>query len=245
MHAVRSVSAFAVALAALGLPAAPAVAAAPAPAAPAVAPAPATTVTVTGTGSASAAPDTAVLTAGVEVTGKTAEKALAAQNTAADALLAAVREAGVADKDVKTESLSLSAAYEDVNGTAKLTGYQASQTFSIKVRALERTGAVIQAVVGAAGDAGRVHAVAFDVADAGPLRAKARDAAYADARDKAAQYAKLAGRRLGRLVSLDESDGGRPRPVPVPVGAFAKEDVPVAPGQIQDEVAVTAVFELR
>ncbi|MGW2230270.1 SIMPL domain-containing protein [Streptomyces formicae] len=247
MHAVRSLSTVAVALAALGLPAAPAVAAHARPAttvAPAVAPAPAT-VTVTGAGSASAAPDLAVLSAGVEVTEKTADKALAAQNSAAEALLAAVRKAGVADKDVTTEGLSLSAVHQDEDGTAKLTGYQASQVFSIKVRAIDRTGAVIQAVVDAAGDAGRVHSVAFDVADAGALRAEARDRAYQDARDKAAQYAKLSGRRLGRLVSLDESDGGRPRPVPMPVAAFAKEGVPLAPGQVQDEVSVTAVFELR
>ncbi|QEU90226.1 SIMPL domain-containing protein [Streptomyces kanamyceticus] len=244
MHAVRSVSAVVVALAALGLPAAPAVAA-PAPAAPATAPAPVTTVTVTGAGSASAAPDLAVLSAGVEVTEKTADKALAAQNSAANALLAAVRKAGVADKDVTTESLSLAAVHQDENGSSKLTGYQASQAFSIKIRAIDRTGVVVQAVVAATGDAGRVHSVAFDVADAGALRARARDAAYKDARAKAAQYAKLSGRRLGRLVSLDESDGGRPRPVPMPVAAFAKEDVPVAPGQIQDEVSVTAVFELR
>ncbi|MFE0170706.1 SIMPL domain-containing protein [Streptomyces sp. NPDC059002] len=247
MHPVRSVSAVAVALAALGLPAAPAVAAAPAPAAPAVVPAPAprSTVTVTGAGSASAAPDMAVLTAGVEVTEETAGKALAAQSTAADALLAAVRKAGVAEKDVKTENLALSAVYQDENGAAKLIGYQASQVFSVKIRAIARTGAVVQAVVDAAGDAGRVHSVAFDLADAGALRSKARDAAYEDARDKATQYAKLTGHRLGRLVSLDESDGGRPRPVPMPVAAFAKEGVPVAPGQIQDEVSVTAVYELR
>ncbi|MEV5976332.1 SIMPL domain-containing protein [Streptomyces sp. NPDC052114] len=244
---VRAVGAVVVALAALGLPAAPALAAAPAPAVPAAAPAPApapTTVTVTGVGSASAVPDLAVLTAGVEVTRPTAEKALAAQNTAAKALLAAARGAGVAERDIRTENLALSAVYRDEDDTSKVTGYQASQVFTLKVRAIGRTGAVIQAVMDAAGDAGRIHAVAFDLADPGALRARARDAAYADARGKAAQYAKLAGRRLGRLVSLDESDGGRPRPVAMPVAA-AKEDVPLAPGEIQDEVSVTAVYALR
>ncbi|MEU7577266.1 SIMPL domain-containing protein [Streptomyces sp. NPDC041068] len=248
VRSVRSVSAAAVTLAALGLPAAPAVAAESAPAAPAVAPAPApapTTVTVTGAGSASAAPDMAILTAGVEVTEPTAGKALTAQSAAADALLAAARKAGVAERDTKTENLALSAVYRDENGTAKLIGYQASQVFSLKIRDIEKTGSVVQAVVDAAGDAGRVHAVAFDIEDAGKLRAKARDAAYEDARDKAAQYAELTGRRLGRLVSLDESDGGRPRPVAMPVAAFAKEGVPIAPGQIQDDVSVTAVYEMR
>ncbi|MEU6122243.1 SIMPL domain-containing protein [Streptomyces sp. NPDC047123] len=243
------------ALAALGLPAASAVAApAAAPPVTAAVQAP-TTVTVTGTGSATAAPDMAVLTAGVEVTGPTADQALAAQGTAAKALLAAARTAGVAERDIRTESLALTPVYGDDGGKGddgddgddgeKVTGHRASQTFSLTIRDIDRTGAVIQAVVDAAGDAARIQAVAFDVEDPSALRAKARTAAFKDARAKATQYAKLTGRRLGRLVRLDESDGGRARPVQMPVGAFAKDSVPVAPGRIQDEVSVTAVYELK
>ncbi|MFF3640972.1 SIMPL domain-containing protein [Streptomyces sp. NPDC002564] len=241
------------ALAALGLPAASAVAApAAAPPVTAAVQAP-TTVTVTGTGSATAAPDMAVLTAGVEVTGPTADQALAAQGTAAKALLAAARKAGVAERDIRTESLALTPVYgddgdkgeDDGDDGEKVTGHRASQTFSLTIRDIDRTGAVIQAVVDAAGDAARIQAVAFDVEDPSALRAKARTAAFKDARAKATQYAKLTGRRLGRLVRLDESDGGRARPVQMPVGAFAKDSVPVAPGRIQDEVSVTAVYELK
>ncbi|MFI6876980.1 SIMPL domain-containing protein [Streptomyces sp. NPDC050400] len=247
---IRHRAALAAALLAVGLPAVPAVAAQGAPpAAAAVAPRPAT-VTVTGEGRASAAPDTAVVTAGVEVTGATSKAALAAQNTAANALLAAVRTAGVADRDVRTESLSLSPVYttgSEPDAAPKVTGYQAGQTFSVKVRDLGRTGAVIQAVVDATGDAGRIHGIVFDVADPAALRADARAAAHADAHDKAVQYARLSGHRLGRLVSLDESAGGRPRPVPVPAVAFDESagKVPVAPGEIEDEVSVTAVYELN
>lgn len=249
VRSVSSVSALAVALAALGLPAASAVAApAAAPPVTAAVQAP-TTVTVTGTGSATAAPDMAVLTAGVEVTGPTADQALAAQGAAAKALLAAARKAGVAERDIRTESLALTPVYGDDGGKGdddeKVTGHRASQTFSLTIRDIDRTGAVIQAVVDAAGDAARIQAVAFDVEDPSALRAKARTAAFKDARAKATQYAKLTGRRLGRLVRLDESDGGRARPVQMPVGAFAKDSVPVAPGRIQDEVSVTAVYELK
>ncbi|WP_306335788.1 SIMPL domain-containing protein [Streptomyces sp. KL118A] len=262
VRSVRSVSALALGLAALGLPGAPVAAAQAAPAAgPAavVAPAPAT-VTVTGAGSASAAPDMAVLTAGIEVTRPTAEKALTEQNAAAEALLSAVRAAGVAERDIRTENLSLTAVYRDqaadpnpyeaggrlTRGEGdQLIGYQATQMFSLTIRDIKKTGAVVQAVVDAPGDASRIHSVAFDVRDPQALRAKARKSAYQDVREKAAQYAGLSGRRLGRLVSLEESDGGRPRPVPVPVASFSKEGVPVAPGRIQDEVTVTAVYELR
>ncbi|QES44999.1 hypothetical protein DEJ49_31975 [Streptomyces venezuelae] len=255
---VRSVSALA--LAALGLPGAPAVAAPATPAArpaAAVAPAPAT-VSVTGAGSASAAPDMAVLTAGIEVTRPTADKALTEQNAAAEALLAAARAAGVDERDIRTENLSLSAVYRNRDGEPDqyeaagprgegeiFIGHRATQMFSLIIRDIEKTGAVVRAVADAPGDASRIHSVAFDVQNPEALRTRARTSAYDDARSKAVQYARLSGRGLGRLLSLEESGGGRPRPVPVPVSSFSKESVPVAPGRIQDEVTVTAVYELR
>ncbi|MEW2389297.1 SIMPL domain-containing protein [Streptomyces venezuelae] len=259
-RSVRSVSALALALAALGVPGAPAVAARTAPAAlPAAAAAPApATVSVTGAGSASAAPDMAVLTAGVEVTRPTADKALTEQSAAADALLAAARAAGVAERDIRTENLSLSAVYRNRDGDPDqyeatgargedglFVGHRATQMFSLIIRDIEKTGAVVRAVADAPGDASRIHSVAFDVQNPQALRARARTSAYEDAKGKAAQYARLSGRGLGRLLSLEESDGGHPRPVAVPVASFSKDSVPVAPGRIQDEVTVTAVYELR
>ncbi|MBT2487968.1 SIMPL domain-containing protein [Streptomyces sp. ISL-96] len=226
--------------------AAPAFGAAPArEAAPAsAAVADATTVSVSGEGRASAAPDMAVLTAAVEATEPTAKRALAAQSAAADALLAAARKQGIADRDVRTEGLSLNAVYQQTDRASKLTGYQAGQSFSVKIRDIARTGAVVEAVTHAAGDVVRVNGVTFDVADPSALRARARDAAHADARAKAEQYARLSGRRLGRLVSLAETGSGAHRPLNVPGAAFDEGKVQVAPGEVRDEVTVTAVYEL-
>ncbi|GAA1546081.1 SIMPL domain-containing protein [Streptomyces albidochromogenes] len=205
----------------------------------------ATTVSVSGEGRATAAPDMAVLAVAVEATEPTAKRALAAQTVAAEAVLAAVRRQGIADRDVQTESLSLNPVYQHTDRAAsKLTGYQAGQAFSIRIRDLARTGAVVEAVTAAAGDAVRINGVTFDVADPSALRARAREAAHADARTKAEQYARLSGRGLGRLVSVTETGSGTHRPVEVPGAAFEAGKVPVAPGEIRDEVAVTAVYEL-
>ncbi|WP_241844939.1 SIMPL domain-containing protein [Streptomyces silvensis] len=246
---MRGLTAALAALAALGLPVAlagPATAGgAPAPAVTSPEPAPAT-VTVTGTGSASAAPDLAVVGLAVEVTAPTAEKALAAQHAAADALLGALRGQRVADRDIRTDSLELSAVYEDRGGVSKLSGYRAAQSFSVKVRELRRTGRVIEAAAASAGDAVRINGVSFDLADARPLRAQARRAAHEDARAKAEHYASLTGSSLGRLVSLSEAESSAPRPLAVSPAAFAKQDgVPLAPGEIEDTVSVVAVYELR
>ncbi|WP_327186210.1 SIMPL domain-containing protein [Streptomyces sp. NBC_01334] len=245
------VAAALVSLLALGVPALTAPTAAALPAHPAAAARPfapdsTATVTVTGEGSASAPPDLAVVGAGVEASAKTSQSALDAQNKAAAALLAAVRAQGVADRDIRTESISLDAVYDHTGGTARLTGYQATQSFSVKVREVTKVGAVVQAVTDATGDAGRIGFVAFDVSDPAPLRAVAREAAHADAHAKAEQYARLSGRRLGRLVSLSEDASSSPRPAPsaADTPGAGLGGVPVAPGEIRATATVTAVYEL-
>ncbi|GAA2773708.1 SIMPL domain-containing protein [Streptomyces showdoensis] len=228
--------------------AAPAVAAAPGAtvrhtAVRAAAPA---TVTVSGSGRASAAPDLAVVSVGVEATRPTAKEAMAAQSTAATALLDALRGQGIADRDVRTENLSLSPVYtQTAEGESKVTGYQAGQSFSVKVRDVDKAGQVVGAVGDATGDAGRVNGVSFDVSDPTALRAKAREAAFRDARAKAAQHAELSGHRLGRLVSLTEGEAVRPGTGAVPgAPADGGASVPLAPGEIEEHVTVTVVYEL-
>ncbi|WP_254705716.1 SIMPL domain-containing protein [Streptomyces vilmorinianum] len=243
----RAVTAGAVLAALLIGGAAPALAVAPGAAAPVTA-APATdpaTITVTGSGRAAGAPDLAVLSVGVEATRKTAKEAMEAQRVAAEALLAALRKQSVADRDIRTDSLSLSPVHTyTADGQSKVTGYRAGQSFSAKIRDIDKAGQVIGAVTDATGDAGRINGVAFDIADPSALRAKARETAHKDAHDKAAQHARLSGHRLGRLVSLTESEGMRPgRPAPeMPADA---PGVPLAPGEIEEQVTVTAVYELR
>ncbi|MFJ3669952.1 SIMPL domain-containing protein [Streptomyces sp. NPDC090106] len=244
-----TVTAAAVALLALGLPllAAPTAVAAPAlTARVAQAPAPAT-VTVTGNGSATGAADIALVNAGVEVTAKTTTAALSAQSKAAGRLLDAVRGQGIAEKDIRTDSVSLSPVYDYQDGASTLKGYQAAQSFTVKVREVAATGALLEAVVKATGNAGRVNSVTFDLEDRSPLQARARKAAHDDAHAKAAQYARLSGHRLGRLVSLAESDTGYFAPAPPvaadePAGGGA--GVPVAPGEIRATSTITAVYEL-
>jgi uncharacterized protein YggE len=245
------VTAIAVTLLALGLPAfaAPAaVAVTPGGTVPAarVASAPAT-VSVTGEGSAVGEPDIALVGVGVEATAKTTQAALNAQNKAAAALLKAVRAQGIADKDIRTESVSLSPVYDYADGESTLKGYQAAQSFSIKVREVAATGALLKAITDATGNAGRINSVVFDLDDRRPLQARARKAAHDDAHAKAAQYARLSGHRLGRLVSLIEGGTGYVVPMP-PVSADAPSGgvggVPLAPGEIRATASVTAVYEL-
>ncbi|MFE5734913.1 SIMPL domain-containing protein [Streptomyces sp. NPDC056528] len=204
------------------------------------------TVTVAGHGRASAAPDLAILSIGVEADRATAKEAMAAQKTAAEALLVVLHQQGIAERDIRTDSLSLAPVYtQSTEGESRVTGYQAGQAFSVKVRDIDRTGQVVGAVNESTRDAGRINGVVFDVADPSALRAKAREAAFRDAYDKAAQHARLSGHRLGRLVSLSEGESVRPGPGgAAPAFAAEESSVPLAPGEIEEQVTVSAVFEL-
>ncbi|MFE8940677.1 SIMPL domain-containing protein [Streptomyces sp. NPDC000963] len=227
---------------------APALAAAPGGAArpTAVREAEPATVTVAGHGRASAAPDLAILSIGVEASRATAKEAMAAQKTAAEALLVVLHQQGIAERDIRTDSLSLAPVYtQSAEGESRVSGYQAGQAFSVKVRDIDRTGQVVGAVNESTRDAGRINGVVFDVADPSALRAKAREAAFRDAYDKAEQHARLSGHRLGRLVSLSEGESVRPGPGgAAPALAAEEPGVPLAPGEIEEQVTVSAVFEL-
>lgn len=205
------------------------------------------TVTVSGHGEASAVPDLAVISVGVEVKKPTAAEAVEAHAGTAKALLDALRAEGVSDRDIRTESMWLNPVYKhDESGNSHLAGFHAGQAFSVKVRDVTKTGKVLRAVVDAVGDSGRIHGVAFDVADRAPLRHRARAAAFADARAKAAHYAQLSGQRLGHLVSVNEAASGGGSPIPIISSEVADgAPVPVAPGEIKEEIDVVVVYRLR
>jgi uncharacterized protein YggE len=204
------------------------------------------TVSVGGHGEASAVPDIAVISVGVEVRKPTATEAADAHAATAQALLNALHAEGVSDRDVRTESMWLNPVYEyDESGNPHLAGFQAGQAFSAKVRDVTTTGKVLRAVVDAVGDAGRINGVVFDVEDRAPLRHRARAAAFKDARAKAAQYAQLSGQRLGDLVSLNEAGSGGASPIPILSSQVADGAVPVALGEIKEEIDVVVMYRLR
>ncbi|MEU0663954.1 SIMPL domain-containing protein [Streptomyces lavendulocolor] len=201
------------------------------------------TVSVTGHGQASAPADVAVVSAGVEVTGAAVADAVAAQNKAAAAMLAAIHKHGIADRDIQTLSLTLSPVYDYESSSQKPASYQAGQSFAIKVRDISKAGSVIQAAMEAAGDAGRINGVHFDVADHSALNKKARDEAFRDAQSKAEQYAGLSGKTLGGLLSVSEADSSGAGPASNDYARMA--DVPLKPGVVTSDVTVDVTYAVN
>jgi len=207
-------------------------------------------ITVGGRANVSGTPDTLRLDLSVVVTAPTVSEALAKANGSADAVQKSLLGSGVATKDLQTSGLNISPDYDySTNGSPRLKGYQVSESVSAKLRDLGRAGDAIGKAAGAGGNAVRVNGISLDLEETGVLVSKARDKAFADARAKAEQYAKAAGRPLGDVLSIAESVS-TPSPIPLSNAAAAgsaldKASVPVQPGSQDVSVSVTVVFAMR
>lgn len=206
------------------------------------------TIIVAGIGEASKAPDMAILTLGVEAEGPTASEALRKNSAQMEATLKTLRDAGVDKNDIQTSNLNVGAKYDysRENQPPRIVGYQATNTVSVKLRKLEKAGAVIDKAIGVG--ANRLDSISFGFADEKPLQNEARKNAIADARDRAALYAQAADVKLGQVLQISDSFAQGPGPLPVmarmEMSADAK-NVPVMPGETTLSASVTIIYEIE
>jgi uncharacterized protein len=208
-------------------------------------PADATLVSVSAHGEASRAPDIATLSAGVVTQAADAQAATRANAAQMEQVMAAIRRAGIAERDIQTSGVSVHPQYRHVrDAEPAISGYQASNTVSIKVRDIARVGQVMDALV--ASGANQVHGPGFDIDDRDAVQDEARRAALEKAQARAAMYAQALGLRVRRIVSISEGGGMGP---PVPMMAMARAEAadsgtPIAPGENRLGVHLDVVFEL-
>jgi hypothetical protein len=204
----------------------------------------ATTFHLSAAGEVHIKPDMASVQLGVTSEAATAQAALQENTARMNAVLAAVRAAGVRAEDIQTAGLNLSPHYRyEQNQPPELTGYEAADTVTVSVRDLPKAGAVLDAAVRAG--ANQVHGVSFRLADPTPVQNAAREAAVRELQAKAELYARATGLHIVRLVSL--SEGGAVTPLPIPAVAMQGvrvQGVPVAPGELTVRETVSAIFEV-
>ncbi len=207
-------------------------------------------IQVSGMGRVSIAPDKADLTLSVEVQAKSAEAARNQAAAAMTALIKAVKKADVADKDIQTRHMSLYPIYTPDTAN-KINGYQLANQVTVTIRDIKKVSEVIDSAVSAGGNAVRVQGISFAIDNPNAALAQARDKAYADARAKAEQYAKLADVKLGRVMHINESGGQPPMPVPyaemsaMKLGGGGADATPVQVGEQEVSVTVDVVFGIE
>lgn len=202
-------------------------------------------ISVTGEGQVAAVPDMATLTLGVTVNGDTAKAALDANSAALAAAIKRLKDAGIEDRDIQTSGLSLGPIYDysSSNGAPQtVLGYSASNMVTVRVRALETVGAVLDAAV--TDGANTLNGISFGLADPVPSTDGARKAAVVDARHKAELYAAAAGVKVGKVVSINENGGYAPPMMMGGLSEVTKDAVPVQAGELSVGASVTVTFEL-
>lgn len=160
------------------------------------------TITVVGTGTVNARPDQAVIRLGVYTDADKATDALSANSARMQAVIDALKAAGIADADIQTQGINVSPRYAP-DGTSAVTGFTATNVVSVRVRDVAKAGDVLDAALTAG--ANTVEGLYFEIGEQDALLGQAREAAMANAKQTAEQLAKLAGGNLGAVVSISES----------------------------------------
>jgi hypothetical protein len=197
-------------------------------------------ITVTGTGSVKTVPDEAEFFLGVQTDGESAREALAANSEQMRRVLAAVRAAGVAKADVKTQDVSVS---PDYSGDGHENGYTARNSVSVVIHHLARAGAVLDAAAKAG--ANEVYGPTLSRSDREELQAKALRSAVENARAKAEALADAGDVRLGGVTAISEGFDAGPGPVYADASVLrADKAAPIEPGTEDVQATVTVTFAI-
>jgi uncharacterized protein YggE len=228
-------------------------------------------LSVMGQGEARGSPDIARVSLGVEARAAQAAEASTQAKTIMANVLAAVKQQGVADKDIRTEQYNVyferrpeppypppgpaprsDAPAKSPTPAARVATpakplepegwYRVANIVEVTVRQIDKTGAIIEAATRAGSN--QVFGIRFELDDPRKLEAEARSKAVTDAKARAAELARLAGVQLGPIISMSEEGGG-----PGPIYAAKAMDesaqaVPVEKGELTVTRMVRIVYSL-
>lgn len=207
-------------------------------------PATGTILDVTAEGRTTRVPDVATIRAGVVSQAPTAAAALADEAARMTRVLAALRGAGIAARDIQTATVSLQPQYRYADGQPPaVTGYQASNSVGVRFRDIARAGAILDTLVAQGANQIEGPSLAIDQPDA--ALDEARTDAVRQAQARARLYARAAGMQVVRIVSIGEAgqdEGGGPRP---PMAMYARAEAAAKTPIEAGERAVTATVQVR
>jgi len=209
-----------------------------------------TGIWVTGQGEAMAVPDIAMLSLGIEARGNTVAEARGQASEAMDKVMQALKDNGIAEKDIQTQRFSIYpiTTWNKDEEKQEITGYRVTNMVTVKIREIDKAGAIIDAVGQAGGDYTRVQGISFTVDDPTPYYAEARTKAMEDAKNRAKQLADLAGVGLGTPTYISEGavywppttrDFNEAGAVPAPAPT-----TPISPGELKITVNVQVAYAI-
>ncbi|MEO6255703.1 MAG: SIMPL domain-containing protein [Sphingomicrobium sp.] len=204
-----------------------------------------TRLDISATGEVTRVPDIAIITAGVMTRSASATAAIADNAKRMERVRAALKSAGIDDRDIQTSNLSLNPEYRyQDNQPPQLTGYTASNQVNVRFRDIRNTGRILDALV--AQGANQISGPNLSIDKPEAALDEARLKAIAAGRARADIYARALGMRVVRLLSVSESGGYSAPPMPMAVRAqMADASTKIDPGEQQLQVTVAMSFELQ
>ena len=194
-------------------------------------------------------PDLVTIGAGVTSEASTAVEALRQNSVEMRRVIDRIKSLGVDEKDIQTTGINLNARYDYNRETRKqeFRGYQVSNRVSVKLREIEETGEVLDALVvaGATDLSGPI----FSIEDDEAAKDEARKRAIERAQKRAASYAAMLGYDEVRVLEISEAIRAR-GPMPEMVMRQAADEAisvsaaPVQPGQVSTGVSITIKYEM-
>jgi len=208
-----------------------------------------TILDVTATGKTTRTPDLATIDAGVVTQAATAAAALSDNSARMAKVLAALKKAGVESRDIATSTVRLNPQYRYAdNQPPAITGYQATNTVTVKFHDIAKSGSILDALV--AEGANQISGPNLSLENPDAALDEARTDAVTRARARAELYAKAAGMTVSRIISIDENgeNAGSPPPRPVMyarVAAAPQADTAIEPGTTDVTVTLSVRFLLK
>jgi uncharacterized protein YggE len=205
---------------------------------------------VSGRGTGTVTPDIAIIRLGVETQGDSVATVQSEATEAMEQVMVALTDNGVARKDIQTQYYYIRQVtqWDRVKEEEVVVGYEVIHTVNVKIREIDKTGTVIDAVVTAAGDRIRINSINFSVDDPTDYYDEAREEAMANAKAKAEQLAELAGGRLGNAIYISESSQTPSvyrQDVGVSVEEAAVAGTSISPGELEISLTVQVGYGLQ
>jgi uncharacterized protein YggE len=204
---------------------------------------------VNGEGKVSAVPDIATLSLGIEAEETSVAEAQAQASEAMDKVMNALKDNGLAEKDIQTQYFNIYQVtkWDPETQEQVVTGYRVTNMVTAKIRNIDKVGTIIDAVVAAGGDLTRINSIDFSIDDPSTYYEEARKEAMADAETKANQLAELAGIILGKPTYISESSNS---PLVVSrtgseVKAAEAAETPISPGELEININIQIAYEIK
>jgi uncharacterized protein YggE len=208
-----------------------------------------TKLDVSATGKVTRVPDIAIISAGVVTRAATAVAAIQQNADRMERVSAALKRAGIEDRDIQTSSINLNPEYRyEQNKAPQLVGYTASNQLNVRFRDIRNSGKILDALV--AEGANQINGPTLTIDKPEVALDEARGKAIAVGRARADLYARTLGMRVVRLLSVSETGGYQvPPPMPVMMRAEAANaggaDTSIVPGEQELQVTLAMSFELQ